>query len=114
MPMMTGTRSVNFFRNLSRRSVAAAIALVVLGGAVLFWGRGFIGFADGQTGRKELSAAGPDATDAGKVSDGTFVDLSEKQAAALKIDVVGSRDFTLFKTSVGNINFNEDLLVQVF
>ena len=109
---MTGTRSVNFFRNLSRRSVAATIALVVLGGAVLFWGRGFIGLADGQTQRKESSAA--DTSDAGKASDGTFVDLSEKQAEALKIGEVGSRDFTLFKTAVGTIDFNEDLLVQVF
>ena len=94
--------------------MAVGIALVVIGGAVLFWGRGFIGLADGQTGSKELSAAGPDATDAAKASDGTFVDLSEKQAAALKIDAVGSRDFTLFKTAVGTIDFNEDLLVQVF
>src|SRR5208282_5349129 len=110
--MMTGTRSVNFFGNLSRRSVVATLVVVALGGAVLFWGRDFIGLADGQTQRKEPSAA--DTSDAGKASDGTFVDLSEKQAAALKIDLVGSRDFTLFKTAVGTIDFNEDLLVQVF
>jgi cobalt-zinc-cadmium efflux system membrane fusion protein len=112
--MMTGTKSVKIFGNLSRRSLAILIALVVIGGAALFWGRGFIGLADGQTGRKEQGAAGPDAPDAAKASDGTFVDLSEKQAAALKIDAVGSRDFTLFKTAVGTIDFNEDLLVQVF
>jgi membrane fusion protein, heavy metal efflux system len=42
------------------------------------------------------------------------VDLSEKQAAALKIAAVESRDFEVAKTSVGTIDFNENLLVQVF
>jgi cobalt-zinc-cadmium efflux system membrane fusion protein len=42
------------------------------------------------------------------------VDLSEKQAATLKIGPVGSRDFDVFKTAVGTIDFNENMLVQVF
>jgi cobalt-zinc-cadmium efflux system membrane fusion protein len=42
------------------------------------------------------------------------VDLSEKQAAALKIAAVESRDFEVAKTAVGTIDFNENLLVQVF
>jgi cobalt-zinc-cadmium efflux system membrane fusion protein len=49
-----------------------------------------------------------------KASDDVFVDLSEKQASTLKIGPAASRDFTLFKTAVGTIDFNEDLLVQVF
>jgi membrane fusion protein, heavy metal efflux system len=43
-----------------------------------------------------------------------YVDLSEKQAAALKIGPVESRDFEVVKTSVGTIDFNENMLVQVF
>jgi cobalt-zinc-cadmium efflux system membrane fusion protein len=86
--------------------------VIAIGGAALFWGKGFIGMADGQSGRKEPSAPS-DAGSAGKASD-TFVDLSEKQAGTLKIAPIGSRDFTLFKTAVGTIDFNEDLLVQVF
>ncbi len=43
-----------------------------------------------------------------------FVDLTEKQAAALKIGPVESRDFAVFKTAVGTIDFNENMLVQVF
>jgi cobalt-zinc-cadmium efflux system membrane fusion protein len=43
-----------------------------------------------------------------------YVDLSEKQAAALKIGPVESRDFEIVKTSVGTIDFNENMLVQVF
>jgi len=86
--------------------------VIAIGGAVLFWGKGFIGLADGQAGRKELSAPA-DASSTSKTAD-TFVDLSEKQASTLKIAPVGSRDFALFKTAVGTIDFNEDLLVQVF
>jgi cobalt-zinc-cadmium efflux system membrane fusion protein len=43
-----------------------------------------------------------------------YVDLSEKQASALKIGPVESRDFKVVKTAVGTIDFNENLLVQVF
>jgi membrane fusion protein, heavy metal efflux system len=43
-----------------------------------------------------------------------YVDLSEKQAAALKIGPVESRDFEIVKTSVGTIDFNENMQVQVF
>ena len=43
-----------------------------------------------------------------------YVDLSEKQAATLKVGPVESRDFEVIKTAVGTIDFNENLLVQVF
>jgi cobalt-zinc-cadmium efflux system membrane fusion protein len=89
--------------------------LMAIGGAALFWGRGLIGFADGQSGRKEASTVGAaEPTGAGSTSDQQSVDLSEKQASALKIGPVASRDFTLYKTAVGTIDFNEDFLVQVF
>jgi cobalt-zinc-cadmium efflux system membrane fusion protein len=89
------------------------LAVIAVGGAVLFWGKGFIGLADGQARKRELSAPA-DAGSTGKTADALFVDLSEKQASTLKIAPVGSRDFTIFKTAVGTIDFNEDLLVQVF
>jgi membrane fusion protein, heavy metal efflux system len=104
---------VNIFGNLSSRYRVALIALILIGGATLFWGRGFIGLADGQTERKGSSASA-DQSGTGATSDDTSVDLSEKQASALKIGPVTSRDFTVFKTAVGTIDFNEDLLVQVF
>ena len=90
-------------------------ALIVLGGAALFWGRGFIGLADGQSGRKvQIATAESDPSGPGKTADTQSVDLSEKQAGTLKINPVGSRDFALLKTAVGTIDFNENLLVQVF
>jgi cobalt-zinc-cadmium efflux system membrane fusion protein len=40
--------------------------------------------------------------------------LSEKQAASIKDGAAETRDFEVFKTSVGTIDFNENMLVQVF
>jgi membrane fusion protein, heavy metal efflux system len=88
-------------------------ALIVIGVAALFWSRGFMGHADTAAGRKEANSSAA-ADQSGKSSDATSVDLSEKQASTLKTGPLGSRDFTLFKTAVGTIDFNEDLLVQVF
>ena len=107
---------MNFLGNLSRSSRFVVLALLMaIGGAALFWGRGLIGFADGQSGRKEASTVGAaEPTGAGSTSDQQSVDLSEKQARELKIGPVASRDFTLYKTAVGTIDFNEDFLVQVF
>jgi cobalt-zinc-cadmium efflux system membrane fusion protein len=87
--------------------------VIVIVGAGLFWGRSFIGLADGQAGRKEQTAsAEADLSGAGNTAD--TVDLSDKQAATLKIGPVGARDFALLRTAVGTIDFNENLLVQVF
>jgi cobalt-zinc-cadmium efflux system membrane fusion protein len=104
---------VNIFGNLSKRYRAAVYALVVVGGAALVWSMGLIGFTDRVAGRSEAHATAVDKPGDSKMSDDS-VELSERQANALKIGVAGSRDFTLFKTAVGTIDFNEDLLVQVF
>ena len=93
------------------KSRAIWLALVVIGGIALFWGRGFIGLADGQSGKKEqVASIEPVRPAAGDQS----VDLTEKQAASLRIEPVASRDFVIQKTAVGTIDFNENLLVQVF
>src|SRR6202789_3940552 len=105
-----GDFGVTAFGNLSK-SRAIWLAAIVIGGVALFWGRGFIGLADGQSGRKEQVASTEPVRPA---SDDQSVDLSEKQAASLKIGAVASRDFAVVKTAVGTIDFNEDLLVQVF
>jgi membrane fusion protein, heavy metal efflux system len=43
-----------------------------------------------------------------------FVDLSEKQVSALKIGPVETHEFEVVKSAVGTIDFDEDMLVQVF
>lgn len=42
------------------------------------------------------------------------VDLKEKQVASIKIEKVGEQTFVLERRAVGNIDFNQNLLVQVF
>jgi cobalt-zinc-cadmium efflux system membrane fusion protein len=102
---------VSAFGRLSK-SRAIWLAVIVAGGVALFWGRGFIGLADGQSGSKERVAATEPVKPA--ASDEQSVDLTEKQAASVKIGPLPSRDFALLKTAVGTIDFNENLLVQVF
>jgi membrane fusion protein, heavy metal efflux system len=106
-----GDFGVSVFGNLSK-SRAILLALIVVGGAALFWGKGFIGLADGQSGR-QVAALEPNRP-GGAVSDESAVDLTEKQAASLKIGPVSAREFAIQKTAVGTIDFNENLLVQVF
>jgi membrane fusion protein, heavy metal efflux system len=106
---------VNGFGSLSGRSRAVFFALIAIGGAALFWGKGFIGLADGQSGRKEQTASiEPNRPGPAKMSEEQAIDLSEKQAASLKIGPAASREFAILKTAVGAIDFNENLLVQVF
>ena len=104
---------MNIFGNLSKRYRAAVYALVVVGGAALAWSMGLIGITGRVAGPSEARATATDKPGGSKTPDDQ-VELSERQANALKIGAVGSRDFTLFKTAVGTIDFNEDLLVQVF
>jgi cobalt-zinc-cadmium efflux system membrane fusion protein len=104
---------VNVFGNLPKRFRAAVFALIAIGAAAAFWGRGFIGLADGQAARKEANVAASQSR-SDRSAETPVVDLSEKQAGSLKIGPVGWREFELSKTAVGAIDFNENLLVQVF
>lgn len=105
---------MSFFGSLSGRSRGLIVVLVVACGAALFWGRGFIGLADGQVGHKESGPPSVASQSVSAGSDGTFVDLSEKQASSLKIGPIGFREFAVLKDAVGTIDFNENMLVQVF
>jgi membrane fusion protein, heavy metal efflux system len=105
---------VSAFRSLSRRPRLVLLVLIAIGGAVLFWGRGLIGFADGQSARTERTAALEATRSESAKADDKIVELSEKQVASLKIGPAAWREFALLKTAVGNIDFNENLLVQVF
>jgi cobalt-zinc-cadmium efflux system membrane fusion protein len=104
---------VNVFGNLSKRSRVAIFALTAIGLSASFWGRGFIGLADGQAVRKEANVAARQSG-SDRSAETPVVDLSERQAASLKIGPVGWREFAILKTAVGTIDFNENLLVQVF
>ena len=55
------------------------------------------------------AAAGPKAELRADV-----VDLSESQLKAVKVEVAAEREFPIEKSAVGSIDFNEELLTQVF
>src|SRR5690349_18795544 len=95
----------------SSRSRLTIVVLVAATGAALFWGRSFVGFADGQTNRKELTTASIERQTANADAS---VDLNEQQAGMIKVGPVGTREFAVTKTAVGTIDFNENMLVQVF
>ncbi len=91
------------------RSALAVVCVLV--GAALVGSRYFdarkvvAATTEGRT--KPLAGA---ASDAAQPS----VELTEKQSAALKIAPVQLRQFETLKTAVGNIDFNQNMLVQVF
>jgi cobalt-zinc-cadmium efflux system membrane fusion protein len=97
------------------RSKAVLLVLAAVAVIAIFWIRPFssstsVKTASKEPGSSELSAPSP----SNKASQQPFVDLSEKQVTTFKIDTVGFRDFNIFKTAVGAIDFNENMLVQVF
>jgi cobalt-zinc-cadmium efflux system membrane fusion protein len=94
------------------RSRLAIIVLAAIAGVALIWGRGFVGLADGQTAKKELTTASIDRPSTPPAQDS--LELNEKQAGMIKIGAVGTREFAQLKTAVGTIDFNENMLVQVF
>jgi membrane fusion protein, heavy metal efflux system len=104
---------VKIFGNLSKRLRFGLFASVAAVGAVLIWSSGFLSHADGQATKKEdVAAVTPDRGTPGSTTD--EVELSEKQAGSLKIGMLGTHEFAVLKTAVGTIDFNENMLVQVF
>ena len=103
---------MNILADRSKRSRLAIIAFAAIAGACLIWGRGLVGLADGQTTKKELTTASIDRSAAPPSQDS--LDLNEKQTGMVKTGVVGTRSFAQLKTAVGTIDFNENMLVQVF
>jgi len=105
---------VRALKGLSRTSRSVLLVLIAIGGAALFWVKDFVGFADGQSARNEQTASIETGRPSPANADQRVVDLSEKQTGSLKIGPVAWREFALVKTSLGTIDFNEHLLVQVF
>jgi cobalt-zinc-cadmium efflux system membrane fusion protein len=109
---------VKSFAELSGRQRVAFVALVLLAGSALIWGKGLIGRTEGQAAKKDAeqaaTATGTGHTGSIGASDST-IELSEKQAGTLlKFGPVGTHEFQVLKTAVGTIDFNENMLVQVF
>jgi cobalt-zinc-cadmium efflux system membrane fusion protein len=99
------------FGAVSKQQIAFAV-LFLLGAMAIAGGRYLAGATN-------VAAATRDRTPAIEAASGQdqalqFVELTEKQTGALKIGAVELRNFETLKTAVGTIDFNQNMLVQVF
>jgi membrane fusion protein, heavy metal efflux system len=107
---------VKSFAELSGGQRVAFVVLVLAAGAGLIWGKGLTGRSNDQAerDRQEINSAKPQQTPSNGDNEAS-IELSEKQVGTLlKSGPVGTREFVVFKTSIGTIDFNENMLVQVF
>jgi cobalt-zinc-cadmium efflux system membrane fusion protein len=109
-----------FLMNNSRRNVVAvAIAVAVSFAAGVYFAASW----NLRVSQKlDLGVAGAQAAPEGAVESAKTelplpadsVELAETQLKAVKVEKVGERDFPIEKAAVGSIDFNEELLTQVF
>lgn len=105
---------MKFVANIFGHPRLAFVALALFAGAALFWGRGFIGLAGGQANSNERVATISNQRLGSGNADEASVELSEKQMGSFKVGPVETHQFEILKTAVGTIDFNENMLVQVF
>jgi cobalt-zinc-cadmium efflux system membrane fusion protein len=90
--------------------IAFSVSLIIGAGAIA--GSRYL------AGPTSVAAATKDRVESQAPPDGDWalqsVDLTEKQIGGLKIGPVEHRNFEQLKTAVGTIDFNENMLVQVF
>jgi membrane fusion protein, heavy metal efflux system len=108
-----------FFMKTERRTITlgAAIAAIVLSFvAGTYFAVSFRTPPKVELGVSDAVAA-PETSpggNAGATPPADSVELSETQLKSVKVEVVGEREFAIEKAAVGSIDFNEDMLTQVF
>ena len=100
--------TIGFSKQLLLKTALAALFVA----AALAGGRYFSNSASVEAATKGRASASEAASDREPAPQ--FVDLTEKQVSALKIAPAELRGFELSKTAVGTIDFNQNILVQVF
>jgi cobalt-zinc-cadmium efflux system membrane fusion protein len=93
-------------------SKIALAVLFVIGAAAIAGSRYFAGPTSVAAATKDQMLAVQTASSADPALQ--FVELTEKQVGSLKIGPVELRSFEILKTAVGTIDFNQNMLVQVF
>jgi cobalt-zinc-cadmium efflux system membrane fusion protein len=90
---------------VGRVGVAVGVGAVILAAAYF---TGLVG------GHPKLEGEPASAKVESKAGPSDTVDLTEKQVASIKVEPVGERLFAVEKGAVGNIDYNQDMAVQVF
>jgi cobalt-zinc-cadmium efflux system membrane fusion protein len=98
--------------NTAGATVAVAALLVAAGGYFLlqFGDSPKSGLGAATTNANAQGATTRPGTSGGSPS----IELSDSQLASVKVEPVGEREFPIEKESVGSIDFNEDMTLQVF
>ncbi|MDR3468056.1 MAG: efflux RND transporter periplasmic adaptor subunit [Xanthobacteraceae bacterium] len=100
---------------ISVKSAVIAGALVIAGGALVFGRLGsWLPFGSNQLDGAAYAQADSGGAKIGTLDGAPTVELNDKQMATLKVEKVGELDFPNQKSAVGNIDFNEDMTLQVF
>jgi membrane fusion protein, heavy metal efflux system len=103
---MTASASTQAAPNSRYRSSLAVGALLVIALAGLWWlGLPPFGAPNDRPSRTQRASVQPTQIE---------IELSERQVATLKIVPVGQATFDVLRSAVGNIDFNQNMLVQVF
>jgi cobalt-zinc-cadmium efflux system membrane fusion protein len=97
----------------SNKKLIIAVGLMVVLGLAAVRYRDFLKFVHGLAGKVASAPQSPPAAPGASPADPTL-DLSDSQLASIKIGPVGNYAFPVEKEAVGNIDFDEDLSVQVF
>jgi cobalt-zinc-cadmium efflux system membrane fusion protein len=101
------------FRRASSRVQAALVGALIVLMLVVYWA-----WPSGEASKPDIrtTSASAAVADAPNSANDAFnnVNLSETQLASVKVEPVEEREFPVEKQSVGSIDFNEDLEVQVF
>jgi cobalt-zinc-cadmium efflux system membrane fusion protein len=92
---------------LSKKTIAGVVTVVAIVVAVAILQSGCGRTANANAPQESSAKSNPSAPE-------TTLDLSPSQLNSIKIEQVGSYQFPVEKEAVGNIDFDEDLSVQVF
>jgi cobalt-zinc-cadmium efflux system membrane fusion protein len=95
--------------------VAATALLLIVAGAYFFapsgiWPKSELGATTSTASAQGAPSRPSSASSVGAPS----LDLSDSQLASVKVEPAGEREFPIEKESVGGIDFNEDMTLQVF
>jgi cobalt-zinc-cadmium efflux system membrane fusion protein len=98
-------------RIFSNRGLRTALLALLAGGVIagVLWSNSFFARTGPNSNGVARSAQPPS-----QESQVQFVDLTDKQIGGLKIEPAELRGFETLKTAVGTIDFNQNMLVQVF
>src|SRR5215467_6700213 len=98
---------------VSAAIAAATLLAAVVGYSLMRPGDGpETGFGAAATGAKAQGA--PTGPSGGASGGPPTVNLSDSQLGSVKVEPAGEREFPIEKESVGSIDFNEDMTLQVF